>query len=158
VNADRRLLHGPLTLWWDRTPRQLRPQRLFRPRLIASWELVARRKKIYGRPAVRRLRAAPILQAVPAATKLANIHSQLRTGPVLNPAHWVIAHRFVPRFDGAMDPHFITILSGRNQPKFRQQRDPEPSIINEKTVADFTRVVEQTGILERQPRSPKEDA
>jgi hypothetical protein len=27
----------------------------------------------------------------------------------------------------------------------------EPSIINEKTVADFTRVVEQIGILERGP-------
>jgi hypothetical protein len=26
---------------------------------------------------------------------------------------------------------------------------PEPSIINEKTIADFTRVVEQTGILRR---------
>ena len=29
---------------------------------------------------------------------------------------------------------------------------PEPSIINDKTLADFTRVVEQTGIL----RSPSE--
>jgi len=29
---------------------------------------------------------------------------------------------------------------------------PEPSIINEKTIADFTRVVEQTGILEREAR------
>jgi hypothetical protein len=57
-----------------------------------------------------------------------------------------------------MAPCFITILTGRNLPKIWQQRDPEPSIINEKTVADFTRVVEQTGILERQPRSPTEDA
>jgi hypothetical protein len=30
---------------------------------------------------------------------------------------------------------------------------PEPSIINEKTIADFTWVVEQTGILEREPRT-----
>jgi hypothetical protein len=56
-----------------------------------------------------------------------------------------------------MAPRILTILTGRNLPKIRQ-RDPEPSIINEKTVADFTRVVEQTGILERQPRSAKEDA
>jgi hypothetical protein len=34
-------------------------------------------------------------------------------------------------------------------PKFRQPNELEPSTINEKTVADFTRVVEQTGILER---------
>ena len=47
-----------------------------------------------------------------------------------------------------MAPRILTILTGRNLPKIRQ-RDPEPSIINEKTVADFTRVVEQTGILER---------
>jgi hypothetical protein len=32
-----------------------------------------------------------------------------------------------------------------------QPREPEPSTINEKTIADFTRVVEQTGILKRQP-------
>src|SRR5713101_4612640 len=38
-------------------------------------------------------------------------------------------------------------LTGR--PKIRQSREPAPSIINE-TVADFTRVVEQTGILERE--------
>jgi hypothetical protein len=31
-------------------------------------------------------------------------------------------------------------LTGRNLPKIRQSRQPEPSIINEKTVADFTRV------------------
>jgi hypothetical protein len=43
--------------------------------------------------------------------------------------------------------HFLTILTGRNLPKIQQPRDPEPSIINEKTLADFTRVVEQTGIL-----------
>lgn len=35
-------------------------------------------------------------------------------------------------------------------PIIRQRPDSEPSIINEKTIADFTRVVEQTGIL-RQP-------
>jgi hypothetical protein len=57
-----------------------------------------------------------------------------------------------------MTPHFITTLTGRNLPKIRQAREPEPSIINEKIVADFTRVVEQTSILDHQPRSPKEDA
>ena len=36
-------------------------------------------------------------------------------------------------------------LTGRNLPKIRQPRDHEPSTINEKTIADFTRVVEQTG-------------
>jgi hypothetical protein len=46
-----------------------------------------------------------------------------------------------------MAPRFLTILTGRNLPKIRQPREPEPSIINEKTVADFARVVEQTGIL-----------
>ncbi len=46
-------------------------------------------------------------------------------------------------------------LTGRNLPKIRQPREPEPSTINEKTIADFTRVVEQTGILERAPfRAP----
>jgi hypothetical protein len=48
-----------------------------------------------------------------------------------------------------MAPRILTILTGRNLPKIRQPREPEPSIINEKTIADFTRVVEQTGILER---------
>ena len=36
-------------------------------------------------------------------------------------------------------------------PKIQQSREPEPSIIKEKRIADFTRVVEQTGILEREP-------
>ena len=48
-----------------------------------------------------------------------------------------------------MAPPFLTILTGRNLPKIRQPREPEPSTINEKTLADFTRVVQQTGILER---------
>ena len=46
-----------------------------------------------------------------------------------------------------MAPRFLTILTGRNLPKIRQSKEPEPSIINERTIADFTRVVEQTGIL-----------
>jgi hypothetical protein len=45
-----------------------------------------------------------------------------------------------------MAPPFLTISTGRNLPDCRQPREPEPSIINEKTIADFTRVVEQTGI------------
>jgi hypothetical protein len=44
----------------------------------------------------------------------------------------------------------VTLLTGRNLPKIQQPREPEPSIINEKTIADFTRVVEQTGILDRE--------
>ena len=53
-----------------------------------------------------------------------------------------------------MAPRFLTILTGRNLPKIRQPREPEPSTINEKTIADLTRVVEQTGILEREPTPP----
>jgi hypothetical protein len=49
-----------------------------------------------------------------------------------------------------MSSRFLTILTGRNLPKLWQRREPEPSIINEKTIADFTRVVEQTGILQRE--------
>jgi hypothetical protein len=65
------------------------------------------------------------------------------------------------RFDARMAPRFLTILTGHNLPKIRQPREPEPSIINEKTIADFTRVVEQMGILERErladeaPDSPR---
>src|SRR5437899_11043430 len=54
-----------------------------------------------------------------------------------------------------MAPRFLTILTGRTCPEIRQPREPEPSTINEKTVADFTRVVEQMGILERKPRTDK---
>jgi hypothetical protein len=46
-----------------------------------------------------------------------------------------------------MAPRFLTILTGRNLPQIRQPREPERSIINEKTIADFARVGEQTGIL-----------
>jgi len=42
-----------------------------------------------------------------------------------------------------MAPRFLTILTGRNLPKIRQPRAPEPSTVNEKTIADFARVVEQ---------------
>ena len=44
-----------------------------------------------------------------------------------------------------MAPRFLTILTGRNLPKIWQSKEPEPSIVNEKTIADFTRVAEQTG-------------
>jgi hypothetical protein len=46
-----------------------------------------------------------------------------------------------------MAPRFLTILTGRNLPKIRQPREPERSIINERTIADFARVVEQMDIL-----------
>jgi hypothetical protein len=54
-----------------------------------------------------------------------------------------------------MAPRLLTMLTGRNLPKIPQTREPEPSIVNEKAIADFTRVVEQTGILEREAQ-PKE--
>jgi hypothetical protein len=59
-----------------------------------------------------------------------------------------------------MAPCSLTILTGHNLPKIRQPREPEPSTINERTVADFTRVVGQTGILERKPagEGPEDDA
>ena len=47
-----------------------------------------------------------------------------------------------------MAPRFLTILTGRNLPLIRQPRAAEPSTINEKTIADFTPVVEETEILE----------
>ena len=55
-----------------------------------------------------------------------------------------------------MTPRFLTIVTGRNLPKIRQPHEPEPSTINENTIANFTRVVEQTGILEvsRVPPEP----
>jgi hypothetical protein len=56
------------------------------------------------------------------------------------------------RFDGAMLPFFMPKLTGYNMPKtYRQPREPAPSAINEKTGADFNRVVEQTSILKPDP-------
>jgi hypothetical protein len=52
-----------------------------------------------------------------------------------------------------MAPRFLTILTGRNLPQIQQSGEPEPSTINEKTITDFTRVVQQTGILQAQ-RAP----
>jgi hypothetical protein len=43
----------------------------------------------------------------------------------------------------------LQLTRHRNLPKIRQPREPEPSTVNEKTIADFTRVVEEMGILER---------
>ena len=56
-----------------------------------------------------------------------------------------------PRADAAMAmaPRFLTILTGHNLPKIRQSKEPELSIINEKSIAGFTRGVEQTRILVR---------
>jgi hypothetical protein len=56
-----------------------------------------------------------------------------------------------------MAPRFLTILTGRNLPKIQQSKEPEPSTVNEKTIADFTRVVEQTGILCRTPKLPESE-
>jgi hypothetical protein len=55
-----------------------------------------------------------------------------------------------------MAPLFMPILIGRGLPRLWQTL-PEPSIINEKTIADFARVVEITGILRPQP-SPSASA
>ena len=56
-----------------------------------------------------------------------------------------------------MASRFLIINTGRNVPRIiGQSREPEPSTINEKTIADFTRVVEQTGILHPQERYDSE--
>jgi hypothetical protein len=53
-----------------------------------------------------------------------------------------------------MASRFLTILTGHNLPEIWQSSEAEPSTINE-TIAEFTRVVEQTGILEeRGHRAP----
>jgi hypothetical protein len=52
-----------------------------------------------------------------------------------------------------MRRRLLTLLTGRNLPKIQQPREPEPSTINEKTIADFTRVVQQTGILRQTSKS-----
>jgi hypothetical protein len=57
-----------------------------------------------------------------------------------------------------MATRFLTILTGRNLPTIRQPRKPEPSTINEKTLGDFTRVVEQMGVLKRAAPSDRDDA
>jgi hypothetical protein len=44
----------------------------------------------------------------------------------------------------------LTFLTGRNLPTIWQSGKDAASIINEKTIRDFTRVVEQTRILERE--------
>jgi hypothetical protein len=51
-----------------------------------------------------------------------------------------------------MAPRFLTTLTGPKLPTIRQPRDTEPAIINEKTLADFTQLVEETGILKPLPR------
>jgi hypothetical protein len=56
-----------------------------------------------------------------------------------------------------MAPRFLTIPTGHNLPKIRQSRGVEPSTISEKTIAGFTRVVEQTGILAPAASGPAAD-
>jgi hypothetical protein len=50
---------------------------------------------------------------------------------------------------------FRTHLTGRNLPKIQQRHDDEPLIINAKTIADFARVVDGTGILK--PGAPPQE-
>jgi hypothetical protein len=57
------------------------------------------------------------------------------------------------RSNALMAPRFMMILTGRDLPTIRQERTPQPSIINEKTLADFNRVIEQTGILRPKPKA-----
>jgi hypothetical protein len=45
----------------------------------------------------------------------------------------------------AMAPRLLTILTGRNLPRIRQSGEAEPSTIDDTTIADFTRVVDQDG-------------
>jgi hypothetical protein len=52
----------------------------------------------------------------------------------------------------------MTILIGRDPPRLRQATVPEPSIINEKTVADFARSVDFIWILRSRHFSPACDA
>jgi hypothetical protein len=56
-----------------------------------------------------------------------------------------------------MAVRFRISLTGRDLAKIRQPADVPPSIINDKTLADFARVVEQTGILAREAPGPKLD-
>jgi hypothetical protein len=49
-----------------------------------------------------------------------------------------------------MAPRFLSLVTCRSLPAIRQPREPVRSTINEKTVADFTRVVDETGILDRE--------
>jgi hypothetical protein len=52
-----------------------------------------------------------------------------------------------------MAPRLLTILTGRNLPKITgQSGEAALWIVNARTIADFTRVVEQTGILARGKR------
>jgi hypothetical protein len=87
-------------------------------------------------------------QAPPSSTLL-NSPSPAGNLRGLAPDNDTIAYRPFLRFDGAWRP-VLTIFTGRNLPKIRQPREPEPSTVNEKTVAGFTRVVDQTGILKRE--------
>jgi hypothetical protein len=64
------------------------------------------------------------------------------------------ANEHEARFHGRTARRFLTIMTGHNLPKIRHHREAEPSIIDERTIADFTLVVERTGILKRDPDPP----
>src|SRR5438552_789308 len=56
----------------------------------------------------------------------------------------------LPRLVYGITPRLFSLLGGRNVPRIiRGSAEPQPSIINEKTVADFTRVAENTANLDR---------
>ena len=58
-------------------------------------------------------------------------------------------------------PWIFTFLTGPGLPKIRRRPKSEISIINSKTIADFTRVVDEMGVIKRdgltQPAKPAED-
>jgi hypothetical protein len=59
-----------------------------------------------------------------------------------------------------MAPHFRTLLTGHNVPRIiGRTQQSAPSIINEKTITAFARVVEKTGILKRAepPAAPDQE-
>ena len=62
---------------------------------------------------------------------------------VTSPTRRTIARRPWLRLNGPMTPRFLTILTRCDLLVIRQTRQPGPSIINEKTIADFVRVVER---------------
>jgi len=75
-----------------------------------------------------------------------------------SPTHGAVCQPVQGALSWAMVPRFLPILTGQNLPKLWQANSgvvvsaPDPSIINEKRIADFARVVEQTGILEQAAR------
>ena len=56
-----------------------------------------------------------------------------------------------------MARRFLMILTNHNLPQIWQAKKAEPSTINEKTIADFTRVLDDQEIEYRKPQPDSED-